>query len=156
KGQKGTAKLVVSSGANTVKMPNVVGSQLDQATNTLKAQGFTNITSQQAPSDDPSVKVGEVTAQNPAADSDVATDQAITLTASSGKTKVAVPGVSGKSPAEAGGILGNAGLTVSRTQTEASDTVPSGQVTRTDPAAGVQVDKGSGVTVFVSSGSSQA
>jgi serine/threonine-protein kinase len=156
KGQKGTAKLVVSSGANTVKMPNVVGSQLDQATNTLKAQGFTNITSQQAPSDDPNVRVGEVTAQNPAADSDVAKDQAITLTVSSGKTKVAVPDVSGKSPAEAGGILGNAGLTVSRTQTEASDTVPSGQVTRTDPAAGVQVDKGSGVTVFVSSGSTQA
>ena len=42
KGQKGSATLMVSGGANTVKMPNVVGSQVDQATNTLKAQGFTN------------------------------------------------------------------------------------------------------------------
>ncbi|HEX2381659.1 MAG TPA: Stk1 family PASTA domain-containing Ser/Thr kinase [Acidimicrobiales bacterium] len=155
KGQKGSAKLIVSSGANTVKMPNVVGSQLDQATNTLKADGFTNITSQQAPSDDPNVQVGEVTQQNPGAGSDVPKDQAIALTVSSGKTKVSVPDVSGKSPAEAGGTLGNAGLTVSKTQNEESETIPSGQVTRTDPTAGTQVEKGSGVTVFVSSGPAQ-
>jgi serine/threonine-protein kinase len=152
KGQKGNATLTVSSGANTVKMPNVIGSQLDQAKNTLTAAGFTNIDSQQAPSDDPSVQVGEVFQQNPAAGSDVPKSQAITLTVSSGKSKVSVPDVSGKSPAEAGSTLGNAGLKVNKTQNEASDNVPSGQVTRTDPAAGTQVDKGSGVTVYVSSG----
>jgi len=155
KGNKGAATLVVSGGANTVKVPGVVGSKVDQAINTLKAAGFTNIVPVDAPSDDPSVQPGEVTKQNPAEGSDAAKDQQITLTVSSGKTKVGVPDVSGRSPAEAGGILGNAGLAVGKTQNEASATVPSGQVTRTDPAAGVQVDKGAGVTVFVSSGPSQ-
>jgi len=155
KGNKGAATLVVSGGANTVKVPGVVGSKVDQAINTLKSAGFTNIVSVDAPSDDPNVQAGEVTKQNPGEGSDAAKGQQITLTVSSGKTKVAVPNVSGKSPAEAGGTLGNAGLTVSKTQNEASDTVPSGEVTRTDPAAGAQVDKGSGVTVFVSSGPSQ-
>jgi len=155
KGDKGTAKLVVSAGANTVKMPNVVGSQLDQATNTLKGAGFVNISSQQATTDDPNVQVGEVTKQNPGAGADVPKNQAITLTVSSGLSKVSVPDVSGRSPAEAGGALGNVGLSVSKTENEASETVPSGQVTRTDPAAGTQVDRGSGVTVFVSSGPAQ-
>jgi len=155
KGDKGNAKLLVSAGASTVKMPNVVGSQLDQATNTLKGAGFVNISSQQAPTDDPNVQVGEVTKQNPGAGADVPKNQAITLTVSSGLTKVSVPDVTGKSPAEAGGTLGNAGLSVSQTQNEESDTVPSGQVTRTDPAAGAQVDRGSGVTVYVSSGPAQ-
>jgi serine/threonine-protein kinase len=98
------------------------------------------------------VSVGEVFQQNPAAGSDVPKSQAITLTVSSGKSKVSVPDVSGDSQAEAGSTLGNAGLKVNKTQNEVSDTVPSGQVTRTDPAAGTQVDKGSGVTVYVSSG----
>jgi len=155
KGDKGNAKLVVSAGANTVKMPNVVGSQLDQATNTLKGAGFVNISSQQAATDDPNVQIGEVTKQNPGAGADVPKNQAITLTVSSGLSKVSVPDVSGKSPAEAGSALGNAGLSVSKTQNEESDTVPSGEVTRTDPAAGAQVDRGSGVTVYVSSGPAQ-
>jgi serine/threonine-protein kinase len=68
---------------------------------------------------------------------------------------VAVPDVTGQSAAEAGGNIGNAGLKVSKTQNEASDSVPAGQVTRTDPPAGTQVEKGSGVTVFVSSGPAQ-
>jgi serine/threonine-protein kinase len=152
KGQKGQATLTVSGGANTVKVPGVVGSQVDQAENVLRANGFTNITTQDQPSDDPSVQPGEVTKQNPAEGSDAPKTQLITLTVSSGPSKVNVPDVTGKSAAEAGGALGSAGLTVSRTQDEPSTTIPSGEVTRTDPPAGTSVNKGSGVTVFVSSG----
>ena len=97
------------------------------------ATGFSNISSQQAPSDDPNVQVGEVTQQNPASGSDVPKSQAVTLTVSSGQDEGERARRAGKSPAEAGGTLGNAGLKVSKTQNEASDTVPSGQVTRTDP-----------------------
>jgi serine/threonine-protein kinase len=152
KGQRGQATLTVSGGANTIKVPGVVGSQVDQAENVLRGSGFTNITTQDAPSDDPSVQPGEVTKQNPAEGSDAPKTQLITLTVSSGPSKVNVPDVTGQSAAEAGGALGNAGLTVSRTQNESSDTIPSGEVTRTDPPAGTSVNKGSGVTVFVSSG----
>ncbi len=37
-------------------------------------------------------------------------------------------------------------------QSEQSDTVPSGRVTRTDPGANAQVKRGSAVTMFVSTG----
>jgi serine/threonine-protein kinase len=152
KNQKGSAKLIVSSGANTVKMPNVVGSQLDQATNTLKAAGFGNISSQQAPSDDPSVQVGEVTQQNPASGSDVPKSQAVTLTVSSGKTKVKIPtDVVGQDAATAGATLGGLGLNVS-TDSRSDANVPSGKVIGTNPPPGTQVDKGSSVTIVVSTG----
>jgi serine/threonine-protein kinase len=74
---------------------------------------------------------------------------------SSGKPKVAIPDVSNKSVAEAASILGQQGLNGSKTQSEASDTVPKDQVIRTDPPAGTQVDKGSNVTIIVSSGKAQ-
>jgi len=155
KGKRGAATLLVSAGANTIKIADVVGSPVADAINQLKQQGFTNITTDEQPNDDPKFAKGDVTAQNPTANSDVAKDQQIVLTVKSGPSQVPIPDVSGKSAAEAGNILGNAGLTVSKTQNEASDTVPSGQVTRTDPPAGTTVDKGSSVVVFVSSGKAQ-
>jgi beta-lactam-binding protein with PASTA domain/predicted Ser/Thr protein kinase len=155
KGKRGAATIHVSSGADTVKMPSVVGQQKDDAVNFLKSQGFTNVTTQDAPSDDPNVAAGEVTKQDPAENQDVAKDVQITLTISSGKTKVPVPNVAGKSVAEAASTLGSAGLDGSKTVSEASDTVPKDQVIRTDPPAGTEVDKGSKVTIVVSSGKAQ-
>jgi eukaryotic-like serine/threonine-protein kinase len=155
KGKRGAATIHVSSGANTVKMPSVIGQQQADAQNALAQQGFTNIVIDPQPSDDPNVAQGEVFKQDPPADTDVAKTAKITLTVSSGKTKVAVPDVSGKSVAEAASIIGQAGLNGSKTQTEASDTVPKDQVIRTDPQAGTQVDKGSNVTIIVSSGKPQ-
>jgi serine/threonine-protein kinase len=136
-------------------MPAVVGQLRDDAERFLKGQGFTNIAFVDAPSDDPKVQQNEVTKQDPPEGADVAKTATITLTVSSGKPKVAVPDVHGKSVAEAASILGQAGLNGSKTQAEASDTVPKDQVIRTDPAAGTQVDKGSNVTIIVSSGPAQ-
>ena len=66
KGKKGQATLVVSAGANTVPMPNVVGSQVDAATKTLKQAGFMNIKTDEQPRTTPTCSSGEVTKQNPA------------------------------------------------------------------------------------------
>jgi serine/threonine-protein kinase len=152
KGQQGTATLDISAGANTVPVPGVVGSQVDQATNTLKAAGFTNITTQLQPSDDPTVQAGDVTAQNPSAGSDATKDQVITLTVSSGPSQVQIPtDLAGQNPVDVANELGNMGLKTT-SQSEVSTTVPSGQVTRTDPPGGTKVNKGSTVTIFVSSG----
>jgi serine/threonine-protein kinase len=63
-----------------------------------------------------------------------------------------VPDEKGKNPDDAGIDLQNAGLVVSRRVSEPSGTVPEGQVTRTDPAAGSTVDQGSKVVLYVSSG----
>jgi serine/threonine-protein kinase len=156
KGSKDTATIQVSTGGATVKMPGVVGQQEQDAINFLKSQGFNAINTVDAPSDDPNVAQGEVTKQDPLEGTDVKKDAVITLTVSNGKPKVAVPDVSLKSVAEASNTLGQQGLTVSKTQTEASDTVPKDQVIRTDPPAGTQVDKGSAVVIIVSSGPAQA
>ena len=136
KGGRGKATLHVSAGANTVKMPGVVGQLRDDAERFLTAQGFTTITFVEEPADDPNVQQNEVTKQDPPEGADVAKDKKITLTVSSGKPKVAIPDVSGKSVAEAASILGQAGLNGSKTTQEGSDTVPKDQVIRTDPAAG--------------------
>jgi serine/threonine-protein kinase len=149
-------KLIVSAGANTVPMPEVTGQQYDAAVTLLKSQGFTNILpADEQPSDDTNVQVGEVFKQNPASGQDVAKSAPITLTVSSGPPEVAVPDVSGKSAADAANALGVAGFKTTTTS-EASDTVESGKVIRTDPAAGATAHKGDTITIVVSSGKEQA
>ena len=51
---------------------------------------------------------------------------------------------------------GKAGYQFAGAVEEPSDTVDAGKVTRTDPPAGSDLDKGQPVTVYVSNGSSQA
>jgi serine/threonine-protein kinase len=133
-------------------MPNVVGQLKDDAEKFLKDQGFTAISFEDGTSDDPNVQVNEVIKQDPGANQDVKKDAVIKLTISTGRPKVAVPDVAGKSVAEAASILGQQGLDGSKTTSEGSATVPKDQVIRTDPSAGTQVDKGSKVTIIVSSG----
>jgi serine/threonine-protein kinase len=155
KNEQPEATIKVSDGATTVKMPSVVGQQRDDAEKFLRDQGFTSINFTETTSDDPKVQENEVVEQNPAEGTDVAKTAVITLTVSTGKPKVAIQDVSGKSAAEAANILGQQGL-VTKTSTESSDSVPKDKVIRTDPAAGTQVDKGSNVTIVVSSGKAQA
>ena len=62
-----------------------------------------------------------------------------------------VPDVAGQSFEDAQAELEAKGLNAVR-EDEASDTVPPGQVTRTDPPADAKIDRGSNVTVFVSAG----
>ncbi|HVA36430.1 MAG TPA: Stk1 family PASTA domain-containing Ser/Thr kinase [Candidatus Dormibacteraeota bacterium] len=64
---------------------------------------------------------------------------------------VAVPDVTNAIDTQAEQALTSAGFNV-RVQQEASDTVPSSHVIRTDPAPEVQAPKGSSVVVYVSSG----
>jgi serine/threonine-protein kinase len=159
KGKTQIVTLTVSQGADTVKMPNVVGApSCEDAQNTLAGDpyGFARdkITCTDAPNDDTNVAVGQVTAQEPKADSDVAKDSPITLTVSSGPPKVPVPSVAGQDAAAAANVLGQAGFK-SATKDEASDTVAAGKVIRTDPAEGTEAPKGSTVTIFVSTGKAQ-
>lgn len=154
KDEKPSATIKVSDGATTVKMPGVKGMQRDEAEKFLRDQGFTSINFTETTSDDPKVQENEVVDQNPAEGADVPKTAVITLTISTGKPKVAIQDVSGKSAAEAANILGQQGLTT-KTSTESSDSVPKDKVIRTDPGAGTEVDKGSNVTIVVSSGKAQ-
>jgi serine/threonine-protein kinase len=143
-----TVRLKVSAGAPPVSVPAVVGTALDDARDVLSGAGLA-VDVRLQPSD--TEPAGQVLAQEPAAGTAVPRGTTVTLTVSSGKPKVAVPDVAGKDATEAANILGQQGFRV-RTQREPSDTVAEGTVIRTDPPAGSDADKGSTVTIVVSSG----
>ena len=71
---------------------------------------------------------------------------------SGGVPRVIVPDVTGMSAAAAAAKLNGDGLIVGTSTSQASDTVPIGEVISETPAAGTQVDKGSSVNLIVSSG----
>jgi serine/threonine-protein kinase len=143
-----TVRLKVSAGAEAIPVPNVVGSQIDQARLLLTAQGFA-VREEQV--NDEEAAVGEVVDQDPGPNQEAPRGSEVTVFVSKGPADRPVPDVVGKSIAEASNLLGQAGFTVNQTS-EASTTVEEGVVIRTDPAANTPRPKGSSVTVVVSSG----
>lgn len=136
-----------------VRMPEVVGLQLDAARAELDTLGFTDITVV----DDPEVdaEAGVVTEQDPPP-SDTVTlvpvTTPITLTVAVGPGQVSVPDLVGLSQAEARDALVQAGLTFAGTSNEDSPTVERGLVLRSEPASGQTVEEGADVTLVLASG----
>jgi beta-lactam-binding protein with PASTA domain len=147
-----TVRLKVSAGAEAVPVPNVIGSQVEQARLLLTGQGFTvkeeQVVDEQAP-------VGEVVDQNPGANQQAPKGSEVTISVSKGPADRPVPNVVGKTIAEASNLLGQAGFTVNQTS-EPSATVDEGRVIRTDPGPDTVRPKGSAVTVVVSTGPATA
>ena len=152
---KGTAvEIDVSTGPNSspfITVPDVVGEQYPHpAGDQLQAAGFAvNLVTQ--PSDK---AYGTVITQSPAAGGQAHQGDTVTVTVSTGPAPLTVPDVSGDTRAAAVRTLQQAGFRVVTAQ-EPSSTVPSGNVTRTDPASGTQAAKGSTVTVYTSTGPGQ-
>jgi serine/threonine-protein kinase len=146
---KGSAVTIhVSKGPVLIEVPTVEGQDVADARNALVEAGFkVNIVNRE----DNNEPANRVLDQNPAGGTKAAEGATVTLTVSAGKTKVAVPNVVGQDEDSANAAIFNAGLKTRRT-TEASDTFAAGTVIRTNPPAGSQVDKGSTVTMVVSSG----
>jgi eukaryotic-like serine/threonine-protein kinase len=137
-----------SSGA-TVPVTNVVGAEVGAARTLLEAQGFRVDTVRRANDQQPR---GIVVRQDPAGGTKVEKGETILLTVSDGAGTARVPDVAGDTFEDAQAQIEARGLKVER-RDEASDTVAPGIVTRTDPGAGVRVDKGTTtVAVYVSAG----
>ncbi|MBV9312019.1 MAG: Stk1 family PASTA domain-containing Ser/Thr kinase [Solirubrobacterales bacterium] len=129
-------------------VPTVVGEQVSVAQTQIQNAGLTpNLIYRTDTHPN-----GTVIAQNPLGGTKASQGSTVTLTISQGPGNAAVPPVSGLSQAAAVRAIKNANLKVGHIQSESSDTVPSGNATRTDPGAGVSVPVGSSVTLFVSSG----
>ncbi|MEQ1788484.1 MAG: PASTA domain-containing protein, partial [Acidimicrobiales bacterium] len=143
-----TIELKVSAGAEAIPVPDVIGSQVDQARLLLTAQGFTVRTEDQPDEDIP---LGEVIDQDPGPNDDAPRGSEVVLFVSSGPAPREVPDVVGRTIAEASNLLGQAGFAVNQTS-ESSNDVPTGAVIRTDPGAGSVQPKGTAITVVVSSG----
>jgi serine/threonine-protein kinase len=147
-----TVTLSVSAGAQAVPVPDVIGSQVEQARLLLTSQEFTvrveEVNDEEAP-------VGEVVDQQPGPGQDAPRGSEVVLVVSIGPADRPVPDVVGRTIAEASNLLGQAGFSVNQTS-EPSSTVDEGLVIRTDPAPGTPAPRDSAVTVVVSSGPAEA
>ena len=149
---EGTAvNLVISKGAKpaaAVKVPDLTNKSPSEAESALAAVGLKARNGDSVESDD--VTVGYVATQEPAAGSDAKAGDTITYHLSSGKGKADVPDVTEMTAERASDVLKDAGFKVD-TQQQPSSSVPEGRVISQSPANG-KADKGSTVTIVVSSG----
>jgi serine/threonine-protein kinase len=99
---------------------------------------------------DDEVAVGYVAKQDPAGGQRIDKGNAVTVIVSTGKEKVAVPDVIGKSIAEAIQTLNDAGLRAN--VHEINSDKPDNTVTGQDPRAGTRITKGDEVRINVSQG----
>ena len=141
-------QLTVSKGKNTVSVPNVVGMQVAEAEQMLRAQYQLDV---QLVADARSTRPeNEVIKQDPLSGTKLEIGKLVTLTYSL-PAAVTVPDVANQTAATASANLTRVQLEVVPVD-EASDTVEQGKAIRTDPVAGTQVKSKSKVTLFVSSG----
>ena len=136
----------------TVEVPNVVGDKRAQAISELEDAGLEVGTITPVAAADETQEPGTVLEQDPAAGDEVERGTAVDLTIVESPELVAIPELEGSSVEEAQAALVELELEPAGPQEEPSDTVDEGLVTRSDPAPGEEVEPGSTVTIFVSSG----
>jgi len=145
--QGDTVRLTVSAGPGPITLDDYTGRTADAAASALRGLGL-SVTTTQASNN--SVDQGSVISQSPRAGAQIAKGGSVTLTVSTGPQQVEVPDVVGFTESTAAQELSDANLRTSRVQ-ENSDQTP-GTVIRTDPGSGTRVDRGTTVTIVVSSG----
>jgi eukaryotic-like serine/threonine-protein kinase len=147
----GLAAVLLLPATQKVTVATVVGADQANAEARLRQDGFhvdtTLKTAEQTQ--------GQVIGQDPAGGTKAKKGSTVTLTVSNGPQQVAVPQVVGLTVSSAQARVQKAGLEPSQRE-ENSDTVAKGKVTSVSPAEGQKVDKGSSVTLVVSSGKPQA
>ena len=146
----GLAAVLLLPGTQKVTVPTVVGADQANAEAKLRQDGFHT---------DSAVKTaeqpeGQVIGQDPTGGTKAKKGSTVTLTVSAGPQQVAVPQVVGLTVSSARGRLQKAGLKDSERE-ENSDTVAKGRVISVSPTEGQKVDKGSSVTLVVSTGKPQ-
>jgi serine/threonine protein kinase len=133
-----------------VEVPNVVDQTRSQAESILEDAGFVPVIADRVPATGEQ-QPGTVLEQDPKAGEQVERGSNVNLTIVGNPETVEIPDLQGQSVADAQAALTDLGL-VPGGPTEESSDIDEGLVTRTDPAAGQEADRGSTVTIFVSSG----
>ena len=98
------------------------------------------------------VNEGQVFRQDPPAGTELNRGDTVKYWVSRGRPQAEVPDLTGLTQADAEAALDEANLELGTVSQEQSDTVPAGVVIRQDPPAGEQVDRGSSVSIVVSTG----
>jgi beta-lactam-binding protein with PASTA domain/tRNA A-37 threonylcarbamoyl transferase component Bud32 len=145
------AGVLLFAGGQKETVPTVVGADQASAEAGLRQAGFeTDATAKT--SDRPK---GEVIGQDPAGGSRAEKGSTVDLTVSDGPAQVVVPQVVGLTRQSAIARLEKRGLKAESTE-QSSTTVEKGRVISAAPSEGQKVDKGSSVSLTVSSGPDQA
>jgi serine/threonine-protein kinase len=134
---------VVSEGKPRVSLPDVVGQNKNDAADQLRSEGLRVVLSERD-ADDPTDEVVEM---QPPAGTEVADGSKVTLFWSDGPEEV--PSVVGKTEDEARSLIEDAGFKVSKV-TDATTKAKKGEVLQQSPNPGQTLDKGSTVTIVVS------
>jgi beta-lactam-binding protein with PASTA domain len=142
-----TVVLEVSGGPGTVRVPTVRGLPQAVAIEALDKRDL-KATVDRRPSE--TIEKGIAIRTVPAAAEEVERGERIQLFVSSGPEQVEVPDVTGLSRDSAEDLLSEAGFEVAVKQSESEE--PEDDVISQDPAAGTEVDRGTTVTITVSTG----
>ena len=143
--------LLVASSGGKVTTPNVVGQTEAVALARLRTANLDPVAASTASATVPS---GVVVSQTPSSGSEVRKGARVSILVSAGPGTAALPAVEGLAAAAAESKLRKAGFKPT-TQEQSSAKVPLGHVVSTDPSAGIVVQVGSPVTVYLSSGPAQ-
>jgi eukaryotic-like serine/threonine-protein kinase len=135
-----------------VTVPDVVGEKRAQAISEIEDEGLQVGTITPVPAADDTQEPGTILEQDPAAGDEVDRGTEVDLTIVATPDQVPIPDLEGSSVEEAQATLSGLGLEPAGPVEEPSDTVDEGSVTRTEPPSGQEVDPGSTVTIFVSTG----
>ncbi|MGI9157119.1 MAG: Stk1 family PASTA domain-containing Ser/Thr kinase [Marmoricola sp.] len=135
--------LVISLGKPEVALPDVVGSTKQDARDTLRKLGL-KVRLQKADSDDPA---DQVTRTSPPAGQRVPAGSTVTVSFSDGPEQI--PSVIGKTEAEAGTLIADAGFSSSVVH-DSTTKAKKGTVIEQSPKAGAPEKKGFTVTIVVS------
>jgi hypothetical protein len=141
-----SVNIVVSTGASTVPVPDVVGQPEGDAQAALEGEGFVVTSMEQSSAD---VEIGLVISTNPTAGTEVAPGTTVEMVVSSGPGEVVVPDIIGMDTDEATAAIEAAGLTISVVE-DPNNPDPDGVVIKQDPSAGTTVEGGSEVVAQLS------
>lgn len=131
-----------------VKVPNMVGQQYDAMT---QKYGKTFQIVKGNTQYDNTAPSGQILSQTPTANTTVKKNAKISVVVSLGPKQVVVPDVTNQAQSDAVAQLTTNGLQYAVKNIN-DDNVAKGSVVKTDPVAGTQVNAGSSVTLYVSSG----
>ena len=138
-----------NTSAEQVTVPALVGKAVQVAEQSLASQGLQLGEQTPTASDQPK---GTVLTQNPAAGSQLAKGQAVSVTVSAGRAQVQVPTLTGLATADDAQVALAEVQLVLGTVTQRDSGEPEGTVLSQSPAGGTTVNAGSKVNITVSNG----
>jgi serine/threonine-protein kinase len=141
-----TVTLVLSAGPEEVTVPNLVGSDVDEARDQLESLGLKSDVRREENEDE---EPGTVLEQDPGADTQIDAGSEVTLVVAEEPKNAAVPDVRGRTESEAVSALSAAGLEADVEETVVRRPSQDGVVQRQSPARGQRLERGRRVTITV-------